>query len=377
MKKLICLTLCLLVLCGCSTAEAPETQGATTPSITNPPTEATQAPTEPPTVPPTEVPTDPIVTPGLQLRHPLNGAPIDQPVMNRPFAVVINNIYDAQPLHGISQADIFYEIVAEGGGTITRCLAIYTDPGSVPKIGSVRSARTYFLTLTRAYDAILVHAGGSDYAYDELRQGDYAHMDGRLEYGHNDTFYRDQQRLDAGYALEHTLFTSGESILELAVKKGLAITYDYPLDVKLQFEEEVQLSGSSAKTITLHFLSERGKGTILTYDETLGQYGMTQEFYGEYLLPLQDANNEEPVCFSNVLILHAKTSSDGYRMFAQLTGEGTGYFACNGQAVPITWHRESEDTPFTYRFTDGTPITLQTGRTYIGIVSTNSPIVFE
>lgn len=375
MKKFFCLTLCLLLLCGCSADK--QTQAATTPPATTaPPTEATEPPTEPPAEA-TELPTEPLDIPVLQLRHPLNGAPISEPVMNRPFAVVINNIYDAQPLHGISQADIFYEIVAEGGGTITRVLAIYSDLGSVPKIGSIRSARTYFLTLARAYDAILVHAGGSDYAYDELASGVYTHLDGRLELGRNSTFYRDQQRLDAGYALEHTLFSTGESLLELAIKKNIATTYDYPLDVKLQFEDQISLSGSSASVITLHFLSSTGKGTIFTYDEALGQYAMTQEFYGKHTLPLQDANSGEDIFFSNVLVLHAKTSSDGYRMFATLTGEGVGYFACNGQVVPITWHRESEDAPFTYRLSDGSPITLKSGRTYIGILSTNSPVDFK
>ena len=197
MKRLIAVMLLLcLVLTGCGGEEEllpPETTLAPTTEAT---TEATTEPTTEPTEPP------------VLYRNPLTGQPVDAPVTNRPVAVVINNIYDAQPLHGVGQADVLFEIVAEGGGPITRMLAVYTDVNGVPKIGSIRSARTYLLELAQSFNAFFVHAGGSEYAYKELRTSGYDHLDGRVEAG----FYRDKARQSSGYALEHTLFSDGERI---------------------------------------------------------------------------------------------------------------------------------------------------------------------
>jgi hypothetical protein len=158
------LVICLILLAvGVGFIIHMETRpGAVAPVTTLPaqiPTEATEIPTTeaPTTVPPTTVP--PTTEPAVLYRNPLTGEPLDAPLTNRPFAVVINNIRAAQPLHGIGEADMLFEIVAEGGGSITRCLALYGDPAGVEKIGSVRSARTYLINLARAYDAIFVHAG--------------------------------------------------------------------------------------------------------------------------------------------------------------------------------------------------------------------------
>ena len=56
---------------------------------------------------------------------PLTGEQLSaKPENTRPFAVMINNIVYAQPQVGISNADIIYEIPAEGG--ITRMMAIFS-----------------------------------------------------------------------------------------------------------------------------------------------------------------------------------------------------------------------------------------------------------
>ena len=46
---------------------------------------------------------------------------------NRPVAVMLNNLKKAQPQLGNAQADIIYEVPAEGG--ITRMLAALPDLG--------------------------------------------------------------------------------------------------------------------------------------------------------------------------------------------------------------------------------------------------------
>ena len=77
---------------------------------------------------------------------PLTGEPLSsKPANTRPFAVMINNIVFAQPQVGISNADMIYEIPAEGG--ITRMMAIFSHLYDVESVGSIRSLRPYYLSV--------------------------------------------------------------------------------------------------------------------------------------------------------------------------------------------------------------------------------------
>jgi len=56
---------------------------------------------------------------------------------------MIENLVTVRPQSGLSQANLVYEALAEGG--ITRFMAVYNLTQPIAKIGPVRSARPYFL----------------------------------------------------------------------------------------------------------------------------------------------------------------------------------------------------------------------------------------
>ena len=136
MKRILSLTLMLcLLLCGCASEAAPvQTTVAGTTAVPPQTTTVPPATTIPVTPPATTVPT---TTPVLPYTAPLTGEPLAQPQLQRPIAVVL----------------------VEGG--ITRCMGIYGDISDVEKIGSIRSARKYYVELAQGYDAAYVHAGSS------------------------------------------------------------------------------------------------------------------------------------------------------------------------------------------------------------------------
>ena len=86
-------------------------------------------------------------------------------VDDRPVAVMINNNHVAWPHAGLNDAYLAYEILAEGG--ITRIMALFKDKDT-EKIGSVRSARPYYLDYALENDAIYVHYGWSDKAKSDI-----------------------------------------------------------------------------------------------------------------------------------------------------------------------------------------------------------------
>ena len=70
----------------------------------------------------------------------------------RPIAVMLGNDTNGAPQSGTENAGVIYEAPVEG--SITRLMAIIEDYDNIPRIGSVRSCRDYFLFYANEYDAI-------------------------------------------------------------------------------------------------------------------------------------------------------------------------------------------------------------------------------
>ena len=102
---------------------------------------------------PVIVPVEPDPEPVYPYQNPLTGEGLETDLSGqRPIAVMINNLKKSLPQAGVSQADIIYEIPAEGG--ITRLLALFQSVEGVGEIGTVRSARDYYVSLAYGHDAI-------------------------------------------------------------------------------------------------------------------------------------------------------------------------------------------------------------------------------
>ena len=366
----VCLAAVILILVlGGSAPVAPTLPNGETNATTN---GETAGPTGDTVVDPTNGTTVDPNTP-VVYRNPLNGMIVEEPWLNRPVAVMLNNIKAAMPQHGVSQADILYEILAEGG--ITRCMGIYSDISQVEKLGSIRSARKYFIFLAQGYGASYVHAAGGSIERNLLA----GKKDMDLDVSKTSKYvYRDQDRLNAGYSLEHTLFTSGENLLAFAEKQNVATMLKKPANSNMQFAEQSNISGQAVNKATVYFHmggtpSSGTKSTALTYHAEDGKYYAAQHG-GDYI----DGNTGETISFNNVLVLKATTSFlTEKKLSIKTTGEGTGYFLSGGQMVPIHWSRPSVSKPFTFTLENGEPVVFAEGSTYIAVIPTDATVTFE
>ncbi len=362
MKRLLALMLVLCsILCACAAPPVQTTVPPTTvPETTVPPTTAPPETTVPPTtVPPTEPP--PVDT------NPLTGEALEAVSDARPIAIMINNLKKAVPQCGISRADLLYEILAEGD--VTRFMAIFTDLSDVGTIGPVRSVRPYFVRVAQHYGAILSSAGGSDEAYDLIDSIDIPYLNGIGNAG--SWFYRDDwRRKNKGF--EHSLMTTGEKLLAAAQKRGVRTTME-DTDFGFRFDDGAALTGEAAQTITIRFYSN-GKKTTMTYDADSGRYTMSQ--HGAVAV---DGNDDTPLTFRNVLILVADTyvkDKKGH-LSVQMTGSGDGWFARDGQIIPIRWSREGNGDHYVYTDAAGNPISFGVGKSYIAITPDGSKPSWE
>ena len=361
MKRILCLifALCLL-LCGCGGGGEETTPSTTEATV---PMQTTGAPTEAPT-------TVPETTEAIVLyTHPLNGEQLEEPFAGRATAVVINNIQAALPQYGTSQADMIYELETEGG--ITRLLAVFSDLENVGSIGPVRSARTFFNNIALSHDAVLIHCGGSQFALNGnySDNGDvisnWEHIN---EQSNGAYFFRDTTRYNSGYAWEHTLFTSGQRVMEGLQEKGYRTTPESTegYDHGLVFAEQPDLSeGETATSVTVKF--RNNKTTSFQYDVATGTYKAYQ-----YDKEMMDAGAGKQLTFRNVIVIYTKHffRSDAYysRSFYELSGSGEGHFVCDGKIVPIQWHRDELRGSISYTYADGTPVEIGMGKTYVAVV---------
>ena len=286
---------------------------------------------------------------------------------DRPVAVMLNNLKKALPQLGVSQADIIYEALAEGG--ITRMLGVFQTLEGVGTLGSIRSARTYYLELALGHDALLVHAGGSPDAYSKISAWDVDNMDGVNGGSDAKIFWRDPERRKT-MSYEHCLVTSGESILDYLAQGHFETTHAAGYTDGQTFTADgTPAGGAPAEHVTVKF-SNYKTGTF-DYDPQTGTY-LAGQYGGDYT----DGETGEQVAVTDVLVLETSISvisgDTAGRLSVKLTGSGDGTYFCGGRAVPIRWSKADRSSPFVYTLQDGTPLVLGQGKRYVCILSPRS-----
>ena len=306
--------------------------------------------------------------------NPLTGEGLEEDIgARRPIAIMLNNLEKALPQLGVSQADVIYEIVAEGG--ITRMMALFQDVEGVGDLGSVRSARDYYVSLANGHDAIYVHAGGSDQAYISIKNWGVTAID-FVNGPYGNMCWRDQdRRKNAG--LEHSLLTSSEKLLE-QMPSRFRQEHEEGFQVGWTFSEEAPAGGQPAGTLTVPFSSYK-TGTF-TYNEGAGRYEILQHINGADKAYV-DANTGEQVAVSNVLVLYTDVSrvagDTAGRMSVRTTGSGEGLLCRDGQLYPIRWEREGQDRCYSFLDQKGQPIPLDVGSSYINVVASSAEVFWE
>ena len=363
MKRTLSILLAAALLLGLAACGADIEDLVPTPSPTREPLPSTPPTPEPtPTLEPTPTP--------LPYTNPLSGEGMEEDISAvRPWAIMINNIEQALPQCGVSNAEIIYEIPAEGG--VTRMMAIFTDISDVEKIGSLRSIRPYYADVGISYDAIVIHAGGSEESYTEMSGYNVDHLDGVLGTYTEGAFYRDPDRMK--YGLEHSMFSEGPALVQAAQDQGFPLeheggAYDYGL---IFSEDAAGQCTETAEYLKVTFNSY--KSTVFEYDEESGKY-LAWQYDEEYI----DAGTGDQMSFTNLLVLNTSMSvldSVG-RLAVRTTGEGEGYFACGGKYVPIKWSRADNTSPFKYTLADGTPLDFGVGNSYIAVIAPYSSVAF-
>lgn len=352
MKKILLLAVITVVLfAGCSKKDKSE---ADTP--TPEPTEVT---TETPT--PTIEPTAAEENHDGEKKSLLTGLWVPEKVGKlRPYAIMLNNIEYASPQSGTEEASILYEALAEGG--ITRLMGIYEELDA-KRIGSVRSARHYFVSVADEYNAIFVHYGETTYATKKIKELGINNLSGLTGIGET-VFYRDKS-----IKAPHNAFASKEGILKGTKAKGYTTEYsaDYEGHFKFYEEDTELVSKEEVNKVELGFSSL--STPYLTYDKDTKTY-LRYQFGKSHI----DKNTGKQLTYKNIIIQLVKEwnkDKNGYQTMEIENAEGKGYYITNGKAVDITWKKNESTKRMRYYDKAGEELTINAGKTYIALFPVN------
>ena len=295
----------------------------------------------------------------------LTGEPISKSIEDqRPVAIMVDNDSRALPHYGISNCDVMYELMnSTANDRITRLMCLFKDWGAIEKVGSIRSIRPTNILLGQEWDAVLCHDGGPYYIDDYL---------GRYPYHFSGTF----SRVNNGKATEFTEFCLTGDLDKNFSSSGFSTSYDSHKQDGNHFQfaayqgDEITLEDAgdavTATAISLPFNNTKSK---LIYEST-GTYD-----YYEFGEICKDGGNDQVVTFKNVLIQDCgftQYDEHGYMIYNCIQSGQSGYYCTNGRAIPITWIKASEGGMTKYYDASGNEITLNTGKTYITLIPSDS-----
>ncbi len=334
-----------LAMTGCSSADSPDKKAGTTTTTTS----TTAAKSADGSV------------------NFLTGLPDMEGGDNRPVAIMIANdssTYSSQ--YGIEEADMLVEGETEGG--ITRLMAVYSDVSRVPDtVGPVRSARSPFVNLAEALDAIYCHCGGSPGGLSTLADSGLADIDGQKYDGgygneNGNTYWRDTGLADSiGY--DHSMLTSGKNLAAHISNQEFRTVGQNPAPFTFgnktgdQPATQMQIYLSAAQTISFKY--DADDGLYYKRNGTL-ENGTAHE-----------TASGVPISATNVIVMYdsryaEQTSTWGAAIYGYGMSGGSGKLASGGTARSIQWSRSSNGLSFTE--TDGTPLSVGKGKTYLCFV---------
>jgi hypothetical protein len=300
-------------------------------------------------------------TPAAQPRWPLTGVATAQGVDRPALAVKIENSVEARPQTGLDEADLVWEEVVEGG--ITRYAAVYQS--KVPaEVGPVRSVRPMDPLIAGPLKGLIAFSGGQPrfvalvaasplqmFTDDKGSPGFYRkrgvgpaphdlYGDPSVWFAHADGAHSappPQQFAFARTAAEATAVVSGAPAAKVAIVMS---GYSHPTwtwDAK----SATWLRSEFAKPAVVRSGKRLTATNVVTLDVKLVDSGAHDP-----------AGNPVPATV--------------------LSGTGAGTVSTGGRTLAVTWSKASDDEPVVLTTTDGQPVLLAPGNTWVELVPTTS-----
>jgi hypothetical protein len=273
--------------------------------------------------------------------------------LTRPaLTVKIENTPEALPQWGISEADVVYEEIVNGG--ITRLAAIFNSHAPT-KVGPVRSVRPTDTQVVWPLGGIFAYSGGAQYAVDSIETAPVKLVD---ESSAGAAMFRDPD-LEA----PHNLFASAPALFAF---KG---TPTPPPALFSYRAADVKPVGAPVTSFVVPFPSIYP--VTWTWDAATNSWDRT--IFGQSDVT-GTGQRESP---KNVIVMYVNYVNGIGTMnsYADLQGTGTAMVFSGGKEIVGTWSRgPSKADVVQYLTSSGATIRLTPGQTWVELLNDGAPL---
>lgn len=296
---------------------------------------------------------------------PLRGtqAPNRDATRVRPIVVRVGNDLEARPVSGLTNADMVWEMLVEGG--ITRYALVYHSEAA-NQIGPVRSARLSDIHYMPMFRGILANVGAQGTVLQRIRD---AAKSGRFVLVDQIEHAAAYDRIASRRAPQN-VYTSTTRLREASGDNGAVDVPAFPFDGLVK--GTVSTTSAPATTVTLNYVAPQR--AVYTYDAAAGGYKRVQA--GQ---PTRDGAGGRDVVATNVVVIKTDITEvpgivedqfGSLSLEVRSTGTGPVLVFREGQRFEGTWTRQGDEA---YKFTDasGAPIALKPGQTWVHVVQTD------
>jgi hypothetical protein len=326
----------------------------------------------------------------------------------RPLLVMIENHADSRPQSGLSNADIVYEAVAEGG--ITRFMAVFycnVLKGASNKydVGPVRSARTYFLDLASEYSdyPLYTHVGGANcsaavpggpcttnskaLAIEQIQSYGWDNKGTWSDLNEFSLSYkicrREPDRTGKTVDTEHTMYCSTNELWKMAEDRGLTnqtlinkTNWDKNYRSWSFKEKDQPNSAPAPSAVSFGFWSGYADYAVTwKYNQSTNSYVRQNGSQ-----PHIDFNTGEVLTTKNVVIQFVKETrsvdTHGHNLYG-IIGQGSGLVFLNGTKTEVTWSKATRAGRTIFKDKAGQEIKFVPGQVWIEILPIATAISYE
>lgn len=318
----------------------------------------------------------------------------------RPLAVMIENHVDARPQSGLSDADIVFETIAEGG--VTRFMGMYYCgvQANDTILAPIRSARTYFIDWASGFNLPLyVHVGGANLPGPADALGQLGEYGWNLENDINQfsvgypTFVRNANRIRGKkVATEHTMETSTERLWAVGEERewtnitperrvGRTVVEAAPWEdayTPWTFSDEDEEPGD-VTSIAYEFWSGYSQFNVeWNYNAEKNTY--TRVMGGE---PHTDLNNDKQIEASTVIVM--QTDEKGpidelkHMLYDTITSPNESRSALifsNGDVVQAKWRKDDREEQIQFLDSKGNDVPLEPGLIWISVIDESNDVEY-
>jgi hypothetical protein len=267
--------------------------------------------------------------------------------------VKIDNIVDARPQAGITAADVVYEEFTEG---ITRFIVVFQS-NDAPVVGPVRSVRPADPTIITPLGGVLGFSGGSPAAEALARAAPLT----LVTEADTAVMYR-----RPGRVAPHNLYTSTAGLFS-----RLPAGVGSPRPFATFLREGQTFGGPGVKPIS-HLSVVPAPFVTADYDWDASTGTWLRSTDGRPHL-LEDGR----IAPTNVIVQFTPYSifiADEKVMYPEVLGTGDAWIFSAGQLVQGSWSKPSADAVTTYTDSNGAPVALAPGQTWVHLVAPGSTV---